>query len=130
MKIRTPEQVKNGLIARGTLLNPGRDMSQFSGLIDPSYIDMYSIFDGFPKYKYDDANAIRILPFGEILDGVKTKVIMGRLAFADFLMGSDSYTFDIENCESEIKFEINSSIVSDSYMSFWNEYLEGKYDFL
>jgi hypothetical protein len=128
----SPLNVKLAFERRGAYLNPGvnataaiKKVKAKNLNIDPYILDIYSLFNGFRKGALDPGSGVRIWPLEDVLAEVQEGRC--RLPFADFLLMSNEYTFDLENASAPIF--LDEEEISKSLPEFLGQLLSGRFDF-
>lgn len=130
------QEIRDSLVDREVQLNSG-----FGGDISdvifkkvgfrPSYLvsEMYRSFDGFPEGVVDGGSCIRIWPLREVLSSLNQPASGSRIAFADFLMGSQEITIDFADDEQPVLYSDSGEQIASSTGEFLNGLAQGAFDF-
>jgi hypothetical protein len=95
--------------------------------LDPLVAGLYAEFDGFPDGVLDSGSAFHLWPLARVLS--EEGGIGSRRKFADFLIGSNEYTFDLSNAAAPVLDIEDGSILSSSFRGFLGGLVEGEFDF-
>lgn len=128
-----PVDIKRALIQRGVFLNRGINLSdavqKAKGkrlILDPYILEVYCQFNGFQEGALDPGSSIRIWSLEEIFSSFHEG--QPHSAFADFLMMSNEYMFDIQNAEAPVLLDCQE-IVASSFYEFLRQLVSGHLDF-
>src|SRR5688500_5332979 len=115
--------IKLALEQRGAFLNRGVEisaaiqMAKTKGVrIDPYILSIFSKFNGFQEGALDPGSGVRIWPLEDVLDNLSEG--QRRVSFADFLINSNEYTFDIEDSEAPIFLDEEQMPVAENFPDF------------
>ena len=129
----SPADIKLALSQRGVYLNPGIEKptavekTRLKNIsLDPYILEVFSQFDGFQEGALDPGSGIRIWSLDQILNG--TQKGCRRAPFADFLMKSNEYSFDLENANAKILLD-EESLIAESFSEFLQQLISGYHDF-
>jgi hypothetical protein len=129
-----PADVKLGLARRGTHLNPGIEISSAIRKaktkninIDQYILDIFSQFNGFQEGALDPGSSIRIWSLEEILRQLQEG--QHRSPFADFLLQSNEYTFDLGDANAPIFLDDEKTAVAENFREFLRQIISGYHDF-
>ena len=130
------KRLRTSLVGREVQLNNGFGEKVSDVIFEktgfrPSYLvsEMYRLFDGFPEGVVDGGSCIRIWPLREVLSAVEQSASGPRIAFADFLMGSQEITIDITDDDQPILYSDSGERISSSTGEFLSGLAEGAFDF-
>ncbi|ESQ92101.1 hypothetical protein ABAC460_04240 [Asticcacaulis sp. AC460] len=128
--------LKDKLTAMGCPLNGPATALQIASLslrcegkLDPTYVQIYSQFNGFRDYESHDPSFIHVWSIEEILSSELNLSEWGTyLPFADEFICADMFMFDPADALRPILKYNDRSISADSSISFWQGFVDGHYD--
>ncbi len=130
--------IKKQLQTRGIVVRPPADSNLLGAIekrlgrpLETQFRSVYEAFDGFEEM--DPRSLLNIWPAKKVLsnfDCSDTKHSEEYFAFGDFLINTDFLVYPRGSAAGSICYDVDLSVVANSFSAFFKNLLAGEYDIL